>query len=29
MIIQGCDGRGQNGAAKALEPVAEGVALLK
>ncbi len=29
MIIQGCDGRGQKGAAKALEPAAEGAALLK
>jgi AcrR family transcriptional regulator len=29
MIIQGCDGRSQKGAAKALEPAAEGAALLK
>ena len=29
MIIQGCDGRGQKGAAKALEPTAGGAALLK
>ena len=29
MIIQGCDDRGPSGAAKALEPSAEGVALLK
>jgi AcrR family transcriptional regulator len=29
MIIQGCDCRGQKGAAKALEPAAEGAALLK
>jgi len=29
MIIQGCDGRGRKGAAKALEPTAEGAALLK
>jgi AcrR family transcriptional regulator len=29
MIIQGCDGRGQRGAAKALEPTAGGAALLK
>jgi AcrR family transcriptional regulator len=29
MIIQGCDCRGHNGAAKALEPTAEGAALLK
>jgi AcrR family transcriptional regulator len=29
MIIQGCDGRGQKGAAKALEPAAEGAGLLK
>jgi AcrR family transcriptional regulator len=28
MIIQGCDGRGQKGAAKALEPTAGGAALL-
>jgi AcrR family transcriptional regulator len=29
MIIQGCDGRGRKSAAKALEPTAEGAALLK
>jgi len=29
MIIQGCDRRGHKGAAKALEPTAEGAALLK
>jgi AcrR family transcriptional regulator len=29
MIIQGCDGRGQRGVAKALEPTAGGAALLK
>ncbi len=29
MIIQGCDGGGEKGAAKALEPTAEGAALLK
>ena len=28
MIIQGCDGRGQRGAAKALEPAAEGVTFI-
>ena len=28
MIIQGCDGRGQKGPAKALEPAAEGVTFI-